>query len=59
MKVSGNNLKRGVEVPSFKEGPEMGICSTVNAGDEVDAGDVIGTVQETVLVEQKIMVPMA
>ena len=26
-------------------------------GDEVDAGDVIGTVQETVLVQQKIMVP--
>ena len=35
----------------------MGIRSTVKAGDEVEAGDVIGTVQETVLVQQKIMVP--
>ena len=27
------------------------------AGDKVEAGDIIGTVQETVIVEQKIMVP--
>ena len=30
---------------------------TVKVGDEVETGDVIGTVQETVLVQQKIMVP--
>ena len=57
MKVSGNNLKRGVEVPSLKRDLKWEFVPTVNAGDEVDAGDVIGTVQETVLVEQKIMVP--
>ena len=57
MKVSGNNLKRVVEVPSLKRDLKWEFVPTVNAGDEVDAGDVIGTVQETVLVEQKIMVP--
>ena len=57
MKVSGNNLKRGVEVPSLKRDLKWEFVPTVNAGDEVDAGDVIGTGQETVLVEQKIMVP--
>ena len=57
MKGSGNNLKRGVEVPSLKRDLKWEFVPTVNAGDEVDAGDVIGTVQETVLVEQKIMVP--
>lgn len=57
MKVSGNNLKRGVEVPSLKRDLKWEFVPTVNEGDEVDAGDVIGTVQETVLVEQKIMVP--
>ena len=57
MKVSGNNLKRGVEVPSLKRDLKWEFVPTVNVGDEVDAGDVIGTVQETVLVEQKIMVP--
>ena len=30
---------------------------TAKVGDEVETGDVIGTVQETVLVQQKIMVP--
>ena len=30
---------------------------TVAAGDEVEAGDIIGTVQETIVVQQKIMVP--
>ena len=57
MKVSGNNLKRGVEVPSLKRDLKWEFVPTVAVGDEVDAGDVIGTVQETVLVQQKIMVP--
>ena len=30
---------------------------TAKVGDEVEAGDVIGTVQETIVVQQKIMVP--
>ena len=57
MKISGNNLKRGVEVPSLKRDLKWEFVPTVQAGDEVEAGDVIGTVQETVLVQQKIMVP--
>ena len=57
MKISGNNLKRGVEVPSLKRDLKWAFVPTVKAGAEVEAGDVIGTVQETVLVQQKIMVP--
>ena len=57
MKISGNNLKRGVEVPSLKRDLKWKFVPTVKSGDEVEAGDVIGTVQETVLVQQKIMVP--
>ena len=57
MKISGNNLKRGVEVPSLKRDLKWEFVPTVQAGDEAEAGDVIGTVQETVLVQQKIMVP--
>ena len=57
MKISGNNLKRGVEVPSLKRDLKWEFVPTVQAGDEVGPGDVIGTVQETVLVQQKIMVP--
>ena len=57
MKVSGNNLKRGVEVPSLKRNLKWEFVSTAKVGDEVEAGDVIGTVQETIVVQQKIMVP--
>ncbi len=57
MKISGNNLKRGVEVPSLKRDLKWEFVPTVKTGDQVEEGDVIGTVQETVLVQQKIMVP--
>ena len=57
MKISGNNLKRGVEVPSLKRNLKWEFVPTVKVGDDVETGDVIGTVQETVLVQQKIMVP--
>ena len=57
MKLSGNNLKRGVEVPSLKRDIKWNFVPTVKAGDRVQEGDVIGTVQETEIVLHKIMVP--
>ena len=57
MKVCGNNLKRGVEVPSLKRDKKWNFVPTAKVGDEVEAGDIIGTVQETEVVEQRIMVP--
>ena len=57
MKISGTNLKRGVEVPSLKRDLKWNFVPTVQAGDEVENGDVIGTVQETQIVNHKIMVP--
>lgn len=57
MKISGNNLKRGVEVPSLKREKEWEFVPTVKVGDPVEAGDILGTVQETVIVEHRIMVP--
>ncbi|MBC5689714.1 V-type ATP synthase subunit A [Mediterraneibacter sp. NSJ-55] len=57
MKISGNSLKRGVEVPSLKRDRKWEFVPVVQAGDTVEAGDVIGTVQETIVVQQKIMVP--
>ena len=56
-KVSGASLKRGVEVPSLKRDIRWEFVSAAKPGDEVEAGDVLGTVQETIVVEQKIMVP--
>ena len=57
MSVSGNNLQRGVEVASLKRDKKWEFVPVAKAGDEVEAGDVLGTVQETAVVEQKIMVP--
>ncbi len=57
MKISGNNLQRGVEVASLKRDKKWTFVPVAKVGDEVEAGDVLGTVQETQVVEQKIMVP--
>ena len=57
MKVTGNNLHRGVEIPALKRDVKWHFTPTVSAGDEVISGDVIGTVQETEIVLHKIMVP--
>ncbi len=57
MKLSGNNLKRGVEVPALKRDLKWKFVPLAKVGDEVEAGDVVGRVQETASVVQKIMVP--
>ena len=58
MKATGSNsLKRGVEVPALKRDKKWEFVPTAKVGDEVEGGDILGTVQETVVVSQKIMVP--
>lgn len=57
MKVSGNNLRRGVEVPSLSREKLWHFVPAVNPGDKVTGGDIIGTVKETDIVTQKIMIP--
>ncbi|HHU79318.1 MAG: V-type ATP synthase subunit A [Caldicoprobacterales bacterium] len=54
---TGNNLKRGIEVPSLDREKKWHFVPSVQAGDEVEAGDIIGTVQETEFIVHKIMVP--
>ena len=57
MKVSGNNLSRGVSVPALKRDKIWQFKATAKSGDRVSPGDVVGTVQETEIVTHKIMVP--
>ncbi len=57
MKVSGNLLERGVQVPSLKRELKWEFEPTAKKGDIVEAGDILGTVKETAVVTQKIMVP--
>ena len=58
MEVTGGNLlERGVEVPSLDRDKKWDFVATAKVGDKVVAGDIIGTVQETEAVTQRIMVP--
>jgi V/A-type H+-transporting ATPase subunit A len=56
MEASGTNLKRGVEIPALKRDTKWHFVPSVSIGDTVEAGDIIGTVLETDIVTQKIMV---
>ena len=57
MAICGNNLERGVEVPSLKRDVKWHFDPCVSVGDKVVAGDIVGTVKETEIVNHKIMVP--
>ncbi len=56
-KIAGPNISRGISVPSLNREKKWEFVPVVNIGDKVQAGDIIGTVQETIVVQQKIMVP--
>ncbi len=58
MEAIGTNLKRGVEIPSLNREKKWHFVPSVKAGDAVEAGDILGTVQETEIVVQKIMLPI-
>ncbi|MBQ6354746.1 MAG: V-type ATP synthase subunit A, partial [Lachnospiraceae bacterium] len=55
--TQSNLLPRGVEVPSLDRDKKWTFVPTAEVGAKLIAGDVIGTVQETEVVTQKIMVP--
>lgn len=57
MKKAGNLLQRGVEVPALKRNKKWKFNPVLKKGDNVESGDIIGTVQETAIVLHKIMVP--
>jgi V/A-type H+/Na+-transporting ATPase subunit A len=57
MEAIGTNLKRGVEIPSLNRTTKWHFVPTVAVGATVEAGDIIGTVAETDIVTQNIMLP--
>ncbi len=56
-KIAGPNITRGISVPSLNRTKKWDFVPVAKIGDKVQAGDIIGTVQETIVVEQRIMVP--
>ncbi len=53
----GDFIERGVNVSSLDRNKKWIFEPTAKVGDMVKAGDIIGTVQENILVVQKIMIP--
>lgn len=56
-KLAGDFLERGVEVPSLDREKKWAFKPVKAVGDYVVPGDIIGVVQETSVVEHRIMVP--
>ena len=55
--LAGNFLQRGVTAPALSRETLWEFNPTAKIGDQVVAGDVLGTVEETVVLTHKIMVP--
>jgi len=53
----GDRITRGVEAYALNREKKWEFVPRVKVGDKVSAGDILGTVQETSLVEHRIMVP--
>ena len=53
----GSRISRGVAVNNLDRDKKWEFSPLVKVGDEVTEGDVLGTVQETEVVEHKILVP--
>ena len=53
----GDRIARGVEVHALDRKKKWHFIPTAKAGDKVEAGDFLGYVQETAVVQHNIMVP--
>ena len=56
-KKAGDRITRGVEVQSLDHSRKWNFEARAKKGDVVKGGDIIGVVQETSVVEHRIMVP--
>lgn len=56
--LAGNSIARGVDVQALDRTKSWEFKALVQVGTEVEAGDILGTVQETELVLHKVMVPV-
>lgn len=56
---AGDYITRGITVPPIDRGRKWNFKPQKKVGDRVEGGDIIGSVQETVVVEHRIMVPIS
>ena len=53
----GDFISRGVNIPGLDKKKKWSFVPKVRKGDKVISGDILGTVQETLVVEHRILVP--
>ena len=53
----GDFIPRGVDVPGLDQGRKWHFTPVAKAGEKVIAGDILGVVEETSLIQHKVMVP--
>ncbi|MDI9369560.1 MAG: V-type ATP synthase subunit A [Synergistaceae bacterium] len=51
-------ISRGIDVPAIDREKKWDFVPKVKAGDHVGQGDILGVVQESILVEHRVMVPI-
>ncbi|MFC1600421.1 V-type ATP synthase subunit A [Patescibacteria group bacterium] len=56
-KEAGEYITRGIDVPGLDREKKWDFQAKKASGDKVAGGDVLGTVQETSLIEHRVMVP--
>lgn len=57
LEVSGERIGRGIDIPSLDHEKKWKFNPTAEVGQTVESGDIIGTVQENVVIEHRIMIP--
>jgi len=55
--IAGSYITRGIDIPGLDREKEWDFVPCAEVGTTVTGGDILGTVQETVLVTHKVMVP--
>lgn len=56
-KLVGSNITRGIQVHALDREKKWEFIARIKTGTHVEAGDILGIVNETVVVEHRIMVP--
>lgn len=55
--IAGTHIARGISMPGLDRERRWDFVPTATVGEHVGPGDILGTVQETSLVEHRILVP--
>ena len=55
--AAGPNIKKGINLPALDRTAKWKFVATASVGDKVEAGDILGYVDETEVIRHKIMVP--